>query len=85
MSCDKELETIATDPQDFDYELDEEALAEWLADDRLMTNAPHFSDRRYKLSRYDVPGFCAGCGAHHVREAGRFLCEDCNEDFRDIS
>jgi hypothetical protein len=32
-----------------------------------------------------TPGFCAGCGAHHVREIGRMFCVDCNSDFRDIS
>ncbi len=31
-----------------------------------------------------VPGFCCGCGAHHVRDAGRMLCTDCNAEFRDI-
>jgi hypothetical protein len=30
------------------------------------------------------PGFCCGCGAHHVREAGRMLCVTCNDEFRDI-
>ena len=31
-----------------------------------------------------VSGFCAGCGAHHVRAPGKMLCVECDLDFRDM-
>ena len=45
-----------------------------------------FSDIRPPAAHAEgrFPGFCVGCGAHHVRAHDKMLCVECDADFRDM-
>ncbi len=66
---------IDIDFEDFDFE------SPFWADNCFHDDLP---SAKQEPEPNKFPGFCCGCGAHHVREPGRMLCTDCNEEFRDI-
>jgi hypothetical protein len=69
-----DLMTVPDDDWDaYDFFMVAEASA-WFSD--VKPSTVHDEGRTH--------GFCAGCGAHHVRAAGKMLCVECDIDFRDM-